>query len=134
MEELQMTNKEPIFYFGNECNVIIEEIQGNQSDYSCNGKQLKKLIANSTEAATEKHLPQVDYSGNIVTVNVGSVSHPMSEEHSIEWVYLQTKNGCQKVNLKPNEAPIAKFALIDGDTPIAAYAYCNLHGFWKTEF
>ena len=57
----------------------------------------------------------------------------MLTEHSIEWVYLQTTKGCQIVNLKPNEAPIAKFVLSDGDTPIAAYTYCNLHGFWKTE-
>lgn len=128
-----MINKEPKFYFCNESNVIIEEIQGNKGDYSCCGKPLKELIANSVDAATEKHVPVVDHSGNTVTVNVGSVSHPMQEEHSIEWVYLQTIKGCQRINLQPNEEPIAKFTINDGDEPIAAYAYCNLHGFWKTE-
>jgi len=57
----------------------------------------------------------------------------MTEEHSIEWVSLQTRKGSQRVRLNPNAEPVAQFVLADGDEAVAAYAYCNLHGFWKTQ-
>ena len=71
--------------------------------------------------------------GNKIIVNVGSVLHPMTEEHSINWIFLETKNGGQLVRLSPSCEPVAEFILADGDEAVAAYAYCNLHGFWKTE-
>ncbi len=74
---------------------------------------------------------QVD--GNIVTVTVGSVLHPMLDKHYIEWVSIQTLQGNQRKELSPGAEPVAKFALADGDKVVAAYEYCNLHGLWKTE-
>ena len=69
---------------------------------------------------------------NIVTVTIGSVEHPMVEEHHIVWVYLQTDRGGQRKCLEVGKAPVVSFAMAD-EKPIAAYAYCNLHGLWKTE-
>ena len=69
----------------------------------------KELTANTSEGAQEKHLPVVEQEGNRVTVKVGSVFHPMSQEHSIEWVYLQTEKGCQRVNLSATDEPVAVF-------------------------
>ena len=77
------------------------------------------------------HVPVCELKGNIVEVNVGSVDHPMTEEHFIEWVVLQTKQGNQRKQLKPGEAPKVCFALCEGDEVEAVYAYCNLHGLWK---
>ena len=57
----------------------------------------------------------------------------MSEDHSIQWVYLLTRQGGQRKILPVDGKPIAAFRLTDDDQPIAAYAYCNLHGLWKTE-
>ncbi|MCR1839093.1 desulfoferrodoxin family protein [Murimonas intestini] len=128
-----MSEKEPKFYACGKCGVVIEEIHGGKTSYSCDGIELTELSANTSEGAHEKHLPVVERSGNKVTVKVGSVFHPMSEEHSIEWIYLKTKKGCQRINLKSSDEPAAEFILTDGDEPEAAYAYCNLHGFWKTE-
>ena len=62
----------------------------------------------------------------------GSVAHPMTAEHSIEWIYLQTTKGGPRKALAPNEAPVATFVLADEEL-VAVYAYCNLHGLWKTE-
>ena len=76
--------------------------------------------------------PEVEVLDGRVNVTVGSVLHPMAEEHSILWVYLETDKGGQKKDLKVGEAPIVSFALID-EKPIAVYAYCNLHGLWKKE-
>ena len=69
--------------------------------------------------------------GRDVTVTVGSVEHPMLEEHFIMWVALETKQGAQRKELKPGQAPVVKFALAEGDEVAAVYEYCNLHGLWK---
>ena len=98
----------------------------------CCGSKMTEIKAGSVDASREKHVPVVDVSGNLVTVTVGSVIHPMSEEHSIEWIYLLTEQGGQLKYLAPGSEPRAVFA-IDGDKPIAVYAYCNLHGLWKSE-
>jgi superoxide reductase len=98
----------------------------------CCGEPMQELIPNTTEAAGEKHLPVVTVEGNLVTVRVGSVEHPMLAEHSIEWVYLQTDRGGHRKALRPGEVPVVQFALVD-ETPVAAFAWCNLHGLWETE-
>ena len=71
--------------------------------------------------------------GNIVTVTVGSTAHPMTAEHYIQWIALETKKTIMKADLAPEEAPEATFALAEGDEVVAAYDYCNLHGLWKAE-
>ena len=91
----------------------------------------KELIAGSTDAAQEKHVPVVMKKCKTVQVDVGSVAHPMTEEHLIEWVALETEKGFQVQYLKANEAPVCTFKIADGDSAVAVYAHCNLHGFWK---
>jgi superoxide reductase len=93
---------------------------------------MTKLEPNTVDAANEKHVPVVKVDGNNVTIEVGSVAHPMTEEHYITWIYIQTEHGGQRKNLTPSDAPKATFALADGDKLVAAFAYCNLHGLWET--
>jgi superoxide reductase len=93
---------------------------------------MEELVPNTVDAAKEKHVPVVTVEGNKVVVEVGSVAHPMLEEHFIQWIYLQTKNGGQRKCLVPGQEPKAVFALED-DEVVAVYEYCNLHGLWKTE-
>lgn len=97
----------------------------------CCGEKMVEIIPNTTDAAQEKHVPVIAVDGQKVTVSVGSVAHPMLEEHYITSIVLETKNGRQRKELKPGDAPVAEFAIIEGDEVIAAYEYCNLHGFWK---
>ena len=92
-----------------------------------------ELIAGSTDAAQEKHVPVVVKKCKSVKVDVGRVSHPMTAEHLIEWVALETAQGYQIKYLSADVAPVAAFTLADGDKGVAVYAYCNLHGLWKTE-
>ena len=99
----------------------------------CCGQPMQELIANTAEGAQEKHLPVVKREGDDIVVDVGSVPHPMSEEHSINWVYLLTTKGGQRKNLPFDGRPVARFRLTDDDEPVSAYAYCNLHGLWKTD-
>ena len=100
---------------------------------ACCGDALVELKANTTDAAVEKHVPVVSVNGNTVSVEVGSVTHPMSEEHYIEWISVQTSSGNQRKALKPGDPPKACFALLDGDEIEAVYAYCNLHSLWKSK-
>ena len=92
---------------------------------------MKNLTANTTDAAQEKHVPVVEVDGNKISVKVGSVAHPMTEAHLIEWIYLQTKKGGQHRYLTANDKAEATFLIAEDDTPLAVYAYCNLHGLWK---
>ena len=93
----------------------------------------EELIANTTDGAHEKHVPVVNISDDIVTVQVGSVLHPMMEAHYLEFVMLQTTTGIHTKWLKPGMDPIATFKLADGEKVTTAYEYCNLHGLWKME-
>lgn len=120
------------FYKCNVCGKIVEVIQDSKVPVMCCGQKMEELIPNTVEASGEKHIPVVKVEDGVVKVNVGSVDHPMAEEHLINWVYLETDKGGQRKNLIAGEAPEAVFAL-GGDKPVAVYAYCNLHGLWKTD-
>lgn len=93
----------------------------------------KELVANTEDAATEKHVPDVKVDGKHVEVTVGSVEHPMEEKHYIQFIILETKKGYQFKALKPGEKPFAQFDVSKDDEPVAAYEYCNLHGLWKKD-
>lgn len=127
-----MVNQETKFYRCESCEVIMECIQG-ELPPQANLSNLHEMTANTSDGAAEKHVPVMEVNGNRVTVRIGSQPHPMTEEHSIEWVYLQTKKGSQRVSLDVTGEPAAEFLLTEGDEAVAAYAYCNLHGFWKCE-
>ena len=124
--------KETKFYICEHCGNIIGVIHDAGVPMMCCGQKMTKLEAGTVEASREKHIPVVKYENSLVTVNIGSVDHPMVPEHSIEWVYLQTDRGGQRKNLAPGEAPAVTFAVAD-EKPLAVYAYCNLHGLWKAD-
>ena len=120
------------FYICEKCGNIVGMIHNGGVPMMCCGQKMTKLEAGVVEASHEKHIPVVVVEGNTVRVNVGSVTHPMSEEHHIAWIYLQTNRGGQRKCLDVTGAPEVVFALAD-ETPVAVYAYCNLHGLWKAD-
>lgn len=122
-----MYNKK--FYINRENGTQIEVINPNENTTLCGS--LEELVPNTVEASGEKHVPAVAVEDGKVIVNVGTVDHPMLDEHFIEWVQLETEQGSQRKHLNPGAAPHVTFLLGD-DKPIAVYAYCNLHGLWKT--
>ena len=121
------------FYICSHCGNIITYVRDNGVPIVCCGEKMKELVPGSVEAAHEKHIPVIRVNGGEVTVHVGSVAHPMLAEHWIEWIALETTAGVQCKALAPGMAPECKFMLADGDAPVAAYAYCNLHGLWSAE-
>ncbi len=121
------------FYLCEHCKNLVGMVHDAGVPIVCCGQKMTALEPNTTEAAGEKHLPVMEKSGSAVTVRVGSVTHPMAAEHFIEWIYLETSLGGQRKALSPESEPKAEFVLAEGEEAVAAYAYCNLHGLWKTQ-
>jgi len=119
------------FYICEHCGNIITMVKSSGVPVVCCGQKMTELVPGTTDASLEKHVPVWKVEGNIVTVTVGSVEHPMLPEHYIQWVSLQTKQGNQRKALNPGDAPTVQFALCEGDEVEAVYEYCNLHGLWK---
>jgi len=154
---------ETVFYRCEKCGNIVELIKSGGGTLTCCGQAMTKLQPNSTDAAKEKHVPVVTNEGGKIKVAVGSVAHPMTAEHFIEWIALATENKVEITYLKPGMEPKAEFVCHTSDTEVifagendeivpncegspcnfvnrgksteefTVYAYCNLHGLWKTE-
>ena len=120
------------FYICKHCGNLVAMINDAGVNPVCCGEKMHLLEPNTVEASGEKHIPVAVLENGIVEVNVGSVNHPMAEEHFIQWVYLLTDKGGSRKNLVPGSDPKVKFVLGD-EKPIAVYAYCNLHGLWKSD-
>ena len=120
------------FYICPHCGNIAQMVHDAGVNPFCCGQKMVELVPNTAEASGEKHIPAVTVKDGIVEVNVGSVDHPMLDVHWIEWVQLVTDRGSQRKYLNPGEDPNVKFYL-GNEKPVAVYAYCNLHGLWKTE-
>jgi len=112
------------------CGIIVEVVHAGKGAVVCCGAPMTQLVENTTDAAREKHVPVVTAEGSGTKVAVGSVAHPMTEEHYIEWIEVAGADGkCARQALKPGDDPAASFCL----TGVVARAYCNLHGLWKGE-
>ncbi len=125
--------KEQKFFRCKHCGNFIGLINNAGVPMICCGEEMEELTANSVEASTEKHIPDVSFDGGVMTVNVGSVIHPSTPEHHIEFIYVQTENGGQRKSIEIGDDPIAKFSFVD-DKPVEVFAYCNLHGLWSKKF
>lgn len=120
------------FYRCNHCGNIVSVVEDAGVTPSCCGEPMQLLVAGSTDAATEKHVPVVTREGDKLTAHVGSVDHPMLEEHYIQWIAVACDRCLQIKYLKPGEAPEAHFHVCEKH-PVTVYEYCNLHGLWKAE-
>lgn len=112
------------------CGKIIAIVNDRDVPTVCCGQDMVELVPNTQDGAREKHLPVIEVEGNIVTVKVGEVEHPMLDAHYIEWIAIQTNKGNQRKQLKPGDKPVAQFALLPGEEVVAALEYCNLHGLY----
>ena len=119
------------FYRCAHCGKIIAVVKETGVPVMCCGEKMKELIPGTTDAAQEKHVPVYEVKDGKVTVTIGSVLHPMTEEHYIEWVSLQTKFGNQRKALSPGMEPRVCFHICEDDEVEAVYAFCNLHSLWK---
>ncbi len=121
------------FYICDHCKNVIVKMEDKGVPVSCCGEKMREMVAGQSDGASEKHVPVIEKDGAKVMVSVGSVAHPMLEEHSIRFIVIETKQGFAKKDLNPGDEPVAEFVLSDGDELVAAYEYCNLHGLWMAQ-
>ena len=109
--------------------LMVEVLQDAESTPTCCGEPMKLLRENTTDGAKEKHVPVVEKIEGGYRVTVGSVEHPMTDAHYIQWIELVTPTGVLRHNLTPQDKPVAEFKT--DATEVEAREYCNLHGLWK---
>jgi superoxide reductase len=97
----------------------------------CCGEPMQLKEENTVDAAQEKHVPVIEKTENGYKVTVGSVPHPMTEEHYIEWIELLADGRSYRRMLEPGQEPVAEFCI--QAEQVTAREYCNLHGLWKAE-
>jgi len=120
------------FYKCQYCGNMVGLIEDQGIPLVCCGEEMEELVPNTVDASKEKHIPAVTVSGDSISVQVGSVPHPMEDSHQISFVYVESECGGQRKCLKIGAEPSLTFCFAD-DKPVAVYAYCNLHGLWRTE-
>ncbi len=114
------------------CGNLVEVINDSNVRVMCCGKPMEELVANTTDGATEKHVPVVEINNELVTITVGETLHPMTEEHYIMWIHVFTNLKEYHFNLNPSDNPQVKFSKDINEEIIEVNAYCNLHGLWST--
>jgi superoxide reductase len=121
------------FYVCEKCGNVVVKLHDGGCVPTCCGVEMKVLEPNTTDAAQEKHVPVIKKEGSDVVVQVGSVMHPMADDHYIEFIAIAYGARVEYIQLKPGDEPAAEFTLVD-DQPVTAYAFCNKHGLWSATF
>ena len=111
------------------CNNMVHSFSGEDLDITCCGEKMKELVPNTMEANVEKHIPVVEIEGNKLSVQVGVIAHPQTEEHFISFIYVKCGTHTQGVTLTYKDEPKAEF-YGDWKGKVEVQAYCNLHGIW----
>ncbi|UDQ99014.1 desulfoferrodoxin [Lentisphaerota bacterium WC36G] len=120
-----------IYKCGTESDMVVEVLSNNcNCTLSCCGEEMTLMEENSVDAAVEKHVPILSEHANGVKVVVGSVAHPMTDDHYIQWIEVVNGPWVNRKYLKPGEAPEAEF-YVPNNGHLEVRAYCNLHGLWK---
>ena len=113
------------------CGNIVEMLHGGPGALVCCNQKMVLLTENTVDAALEKHVPVIEIGADSITVKVGSVAHPMTEEHYIQWIELIADGKVYRQNLQPDSPPQATFPVIG--QAVTAREYCNLHGHWSAK-
>jgi len=113
------------------CGNIVEVVHAGPAALTCCNQKMTLMAENTVDAAVEKHVPVIEIGADSITVKVGSVAHPMLDEHYIEWIELIADGKVYRQNLQPGGAPEATFPVIAQS--VTAREYCNLHGHWSAQ-
>ena len=119
-------------YKCSKCGNVVQVLHGEKPPVTCCGKPMDRVVENTIDAAVEKHVPVIEKNGDIYVVKIGSVDHPMGNDHWIVWIELASEDGTfvQRKILNPTDKPVAEFRT--DAAKVVARAYCNLHGLWQS--
>lgn len=127
-----MTEEKQV-YRCNICGNMVEVIHIGTGRLVCCGQQMQLLEEKTSGLGPEKHIPVVEKTDNGIKVKIGSVSHPMEENHCIEWVEIVSGDGVYRKILKPGDKPEVEFDIkLENIDEIRAREYCSIHGLWKS--
>ena len=119
------------FFKCNHCGNVIMKVVDSKVPIMCCGAKMAELVPNTVNASVEKHMPVVTSLDSCkIKVEVGCVPHPMLPEHHISFIYIECEDGGIRVDLKDKPEIITCTCKTE---PVAVYAYCSLHGLWKSE-
>lgn len=121
------------FYKCEVCGNIVEKVVDHQVPVMCCGKPMSLLEANVTEAATEKHIPEVSFNDGVLDVVIAEVEHPSLPAHFINFIVVKAGDQVYRKDLKAGDKPAASFNLNGYKGNVEVYEFCNLHGLWKKE-
>ncbi len=113
------------------CGNIVEVIHTGQGQLVCCGQPMELLVTKYEDVGVEKHLPVIEKTATGIIVKIGSVPHPMEENHYIELIEVIADDKVYKKYLKPGQTPVAEFEIKTDN--IKARAYCNVHGLWQSK-
>ncbi len=121
------------FYRCNHCGNIVLMVHDAGVNPVCCGEKMELLVPNEAIADIETHTPAIEpiRDGHALKVSVGSPLHEQGEDHAIQWIALVTEDRSEIHYIGPGAEPTSMFA---GAEHGVAYAYCDLHGLWMTEF
>jgi superoxide reductase len=112
------------------CGNIVVVVHASDGELVCCEKPMELMKENTVDASKEKHVPVIEKKDGSVKVKIGSVPHPMEENHYIEWIEVMADGRSYRKFLSPGDAPEADFEITAQD--IKARAYCNVHGLWQS--
>lgn len=115
------------------CGNIVEVVVDHHVPMMCCGSEMSEVVANTVDAAQEKHVPLLSYDNGVVTAIVGAVEHPSVPEHFINFIIAEFGDHVLRCNLQAGDKPVAKFPMQDYKGDVVVYEYCNLHGLWKSQ-
>lgn len=121
------------FFYCEHCGNIAVKVFDSGVPLVCCGEKMVELVADTTDASLEKHVPDVKREGDKLHVNIGSVDHPMTPEHYIQFICLVTDKDYHIHPLTPEDAPHAEFVVAADEEPLKVYEFCNIHGLWVAE-
>jgi superoxide reductase len=112
------------------CGNVVEVVHEGAPALVCCGKPMIKLEARTEDQGQEKHVPIVEGTDSGIKVKVGSIGHPMEDKHYIKFVEILQNDGIIREELRPGQAPEAKFCVSKSDI-IEVREFCTVHGLWK---
>ncbi len=113
------------------CGNLVEVLHVGGGELMCCGKPMTRLTLRSTDIGQEKHLPVIEDSEDGITIRIGEIPHPMTEEHLIEWVeVIGTDGSTRRIFLNSGDLPQVHIS-IKKEEVREVRVYCNLHGLWS---
>ena len=118
-------------YKCNICENIVEMVHSGAGELVCCGQPMELKQEKKQDEGAEKHVPIIEKTGAGVIVKVGSVAHPMTSEHHIEWIEIITEHRVYRKVLDLDQEPWAEFC-VEAEH-IQTRTYCNIHGLWSSK-